>query len=95
MIKQMKDQFETEKLKQREEYMRAFNRMKEELAMVRSTTTGKAGQLDVLQSNLAQKIQENEELAAQVSLLEGKLKKLQDDLKNIEILHAEITALKE
>jgi hypothetical protein len=32
-----------EKLKQREEYMRAFNRMKEELALVRSSTTGKAG----------------------------------------------------
>ena len=36
MIKQMKDQFESEKLKQREEYMRAFNKMKEELAMIRS-----------------------------------------------------------
>ena len=46
MIKQMRDQFETEKLKQREEYMRAFNRMKEELAMVRSSTSGKTGQLE-------------------------------------------------
>jgi septal ring factor EnvC (AmiA/AmiB activator) len=46
MIKQMRDQFETEKLKQREEYMRAFNRMKEELAMVRSSTSGKSGQLE-------------------------------------------------
>ena len=45
-IKQMRDQFETEKLKQREEYMRAFNRMKEELAMVRSSTSGKTGQLE-------------------------------------------------
>ena len=62
MIKQMRDQFEGDKLKQREEYMRAFNRMKEELAMVRSATSGKAGQLDSLQSSLAQKIQENEEL---------------------------------
>ena len=44
--KQMRDQFETEKLKQREEYMRAFNRMKEELAMVRSSTSGKTGQLE-------------------------------------------------
>ena len=48
MIKQMRDQFETEKLKQREEYMRAFNRMKEELSMVRAATSGKAGQLDLL-----------------------------------------------
>lgn len=48
MIKQMKEQYETDKLKQREEYMRAFNRMKEELAMVRQSTSGKAGQLDVL-----------------------------------------------
>lgn len=50
MIKQMRDQFETDKLKQREEYMRAFNRMKEELAMVRSSTSastsGKTGQLE-------------------------------------------------
>ncbi len=37
-IKQMKEQFESDKLKQREEYMRAFNRMKEELAMVRQAT---------------------------------------------------------
>ena len=72
----MKDQFETDKLKQREEYMRAFNRMKEELAMVRQATSGKAGQLDSLQSNLAAKIQENEELLGQVSMLEAKLKKL-------------------
>jgi len=42
----MRDQFETDKLKQREEYMRAFNRMKEELAMVRSSTSGKTGQLE-------------------------------------------------
>jgi hypothetical protein len=34
----MKEQFESDKLKQREEYMRAFNRMKEELAMVRQAT---------------------------------------------------------
>jgi hypothetical protein len=95
MIKQMKDQFESEKLKQREEYMRAFNRMKEELAMVRSSTSGKSNQLDTLQSNLAAKIQENEELASQILLLEAKLKKLQEDLKNIDSLHAEITSLKD
>ena len=95
MIKQMRDQFETDKLKQREEYMRAFNRMKEELAMVRSSTSGKTGQLEQLQSNLAAKIQENEELANQVSLLEAKLKKLQEDLKNIDNLNAEITSLKD
>ena len=53
MIKQMKEQFEGEKMKQREEYMRAFNKMKEELNLIRSSTSGKTADLQQLQSSLA------------------------------------------
>ncbi len=49
----MKDQFEAEKMKQREEYMRAFNKMKEELQMIRQSTSGKTADLQTLQSSLA------------------------------------------
>ncbi len=63
--------------------------------MIRQTTSGKSADLQTLQSSLAQKMQENEELLSQISLLESKLKKLMDESKNIEGLHEEIANLKE
>lgn len=40
MIKMMKEQFEIEKQKQREEYMRAFMKLREEMQSMKSSTKG-------------------------------------------------------
>jgi hypothetical protein len=44
----LKEQFERDKLSQREEYMRAFNRMKDELNSYKQNNKGKDGEVDGL-----------------------------------------------
>ena len=47
-IKQLKEQFEREKMAQREEYVRAFNRMKDELNGYKMNNKGKDGEVSGL-----------------------------------------------
>lgn len=89
-IKQLKEQFERDKLSQREEYMRAFNRMKDELNSYKQNNKGKDGEVDGLQTQLTNKITEFENLKientllkAQIDALEQKIKKLINDNKDI------------
>jgi hypothetical protein len=61
-IKQLKEQFENEKMAQREEYLRAFNRLKDELAGYKMNNKGKDGELSGLQIELQSRITEGEKL---------------------------------
>lgn len=69
MIKQMKDQHESEKNVQREEYLRAFNRLKEEMTMLRSGSKGKEDELEFYKKDM-------ESMSSENMLLQNKIKEL-------------------
>lgn len=101
-IKQLKEQFDREKMAQREEYVRAFNRLKDELAGYKMNNKGKDGEVSGLQTELQNKITEaenlkieNQQLQAQMTALEDKIKQLINDNKNIVELQNELKNLKE
>lgn len=101
-IKQLKEQFDREKMAQREEYVRAFNRLKDELAGYKMNNKGKDGEVSGLQTELQNKITEaenlkieNQQLQAQITALEDKIKQLINDNKNIVELQNELKNLKE
>ena len=82
--------------------MRAFNRMKDELAGYRQNNKGKEGEVDGLQAELTNMITEaenlkieNSQLKAQIEALEIKLKKLINDNKEILDLQKEVQNLKD
>lgn len=101
-IKQLKEQFEREKMAQREEYVRAFNRLKDELAGYKMNNKGKDGEVSGLQTELQNRITEaenlkieNQQLQAQITALEDKIKKLINENRDINELQNEIKSLKE
>lgn len=87
---------------QREEYVRAFNRLKDELNGYKMNNKGKDGEVSGLQTELQNRITEaenlkieNSQLQAQIIALEEKIKKLINDNRDINELQNECKSLKE
>lgn len=85
-IKKLQDQFEVDKNQQREEYMRAFNKLKEEMAQMRGSSKGKEDEMSTLRSNLQAKMIENTELQSKLTALQTQLNQILEQNKDIATL---------
>lgn len=94
-IQQLKGLHEKEKTEQREEYLRAFQRMKDEIATLRSEGKGKFDELEFYKKEVENKDGEILQMKARVKDLELRIDKILNEKKDVGELQRKISLLEQ
>ncbi|TNV87373.1 hypothetical protein FGO68_gene4873 [Halteria grandinella] len=94
-IQQLKGLHEKEKTEQREEYLRAFQRMKDEISTLRSEGKGKFDELAFYKKEVENKDGEILQMKARVKELEMRIEKILNEKKDVGELQMRISILEQ
>lgn len=94
-IQQLKGLHEKEKVEQREEYLRSFQRMKDEIASLRSESKSKFDELEFYKKEVENKDGEILQMKARMKDLELRIEKILNDKQDVGQLQKQITLLEQ